>query len=390
MNETRETLALLGACLPLFSALIWMTMTALSVYDSRTELECRIKKTILWYYIFMVLVWLSLLFYTYIPAPTAYLTVPACLAYLLTPVQFYRYICALSETRKKLKPFFLWHYALPVLIVFVLGVYSLFVPRDYFFSILLMGLVSVTVYTVLSFVRLQRYYRVTAERTNKHFKPAHWIVRVMGLTAMLLLFTIIALELPGGEIITSWPMLSIALILVVQNFIMGYNMIRRNFLLYIPSVKKSMSETDTGLKKQKHKRSPQQLQNEVNALQDSQSDTGLTQKKFEHYISSHKSWLNPGLKITDLVLPLETNRTSLSNFINKVYKVNFNRYINRLRLAELEWLLSLPSNAGKTADELFHKAGFASRRNYIRAKMAEQNDNSNKDSNHTTDKEDAK
>lgn len=56
--------------------------------------------------------------------------------------------------------------------------------------------------------------------------------------------------------------------------------------------------------------------------------------------------------MTDLQETFHTNRTYLSNFVNRTYKVNFSCYINRLRLSELRRLQNLPSNAGKLATRL--------------------------------------
>ena len=48
--------------------------------------------------------------------------------------------------------------------------------------------------------------------------------------------------------------------------------------------------------------------------------------------------------MTDLVEDLDVNRTVLSAFINQTYSMNFNRYLNRFRLRELDRLRSHPAN----------------------------------------------
>ena len=93
----------------------------------------------------------------------------------------------------------------------------------------------------------------------------------------------------------------------------------------------------------------------------------LTRERFEKYITKRKPYLNPQLKITDLVEPLHANRTVISNFVNNAYSMNFNRYINHLRLEELERLQNSGKEDGKSKAELVAKAGFASMRNYTRA-----------------------
>ena len=54
--------------------------------------------------------------------------------------------------------------------------------------------------------------------------------------------------------------------------------------------------------------------------------------------------------------------------------MNFNRYLNRLRLKELEKLRSQPDGQGKSISSLLDKAGFKDFRNYSRAAAAERED----------------
>ena len=68
---------------------------------------------------------------------------------------------------------------------------------------------------------------------------------------------------------------------------------------------------------------------------------------------------------------MDVNRTALSAFINRTYGVNFNRYLNRLRLKELARLRSQPENQGKSISSLIDKVGFKDFRNYSRAVAAE-------------------
>ena len=62
--------------------------------------------------------------------------------------------------------------------------------------------------------------------------------------------------------------------------------------------------------------------------------------------------------MTDLVEDLDVNRTVLSAFINRTYGMNFNRYLNRFRLRELDRLRSHPANQGKSVSSLIGQVGF--------------------------------
>lgn len=89
---------------------------------------------------------------------------------------------------------------------------------------------------------------------------------------------------------------------------------------------------------------------------------------FERQVVGKKLFLNPQLRLSDLMELFHTNRTYLSGFINREYGYGFNGYINRLRLAELERLMALPSNRGKSVNKLYARAGFPNYQMYLRIK----------------------
>ena len=99
---------------------------------------------------------------------------------------------------------------------------------------------------------------------------------------------------------------------------------------------------------------------------DHEKSTRPSKIVFETYIRKEKPYLNPELKITDLTLPLATNRSYLSGFINKEYGMNFNCYINSLRLNELERLRRVHRNDGTSDTDLIYMAGFSSSHGYRR------------------------
>lgn len=94
----------------------------------------------------------------------------------------------------------------------------------------------------------------------------------------------------------------------------------------------------------------------------------LSRKLFEQQVIGKKMYLNPQLRLSDLMELFNTNRSYLSNFINETYDCGFNGYINRLRLRELERLMNLPSNRKKAATKLYAKAGFPNYQTYLRIK----------------------
>ena len=99
----------------------------------------------------------------------------------------------------------------------------------------------------------------------------------------------------------------------------------------------------------------------------------IEQKEFELYFRKQKPYLDPNLTISDVVKALQSNRTYLSKFINRVYGMNFNSYVNSWRLHEMKRLLAIPLNKEKTSNQLFKLAGFSAHRTYLRAKELDKN-----------------
>ncbi|MDR1096571.1 MAG: hypothetical protein LBL57_00410 [Tannerella sp.] len=93
----------------------------------------------------------------------------------------------------------------------------------------------------------------------------------------------------------------------------------------------------------------------------------LTRRRLEAWFRKKKPYLRGDFKITDAAKAMDVNRSVISAFINKNYGMNFNRFVNRWRLEELERLRLLPSNKGKSIAQLFAKAGFTEARQYRRA-----------------------
>lgn len=79
-----------------------------------------------------------------------------------------------------------------------------------------------------------------------------------------------------------------------------------------------------------------------------------------------KLHLNPDLKIWDITARLATNRTYLSNYINKHYGVNFSMFVNRYRVEEAKTLLGEKEGRLYSLEVIGEKCGFGSYNNFIR------------------------
>ncbi len=102
-----------------------------------------------------------------------------------------------------------------------------------------------------------------------------------------------------------------------------------------------------------------------------QEEKQVSRARFEEYMRRSKPYTNPNLRITDIAVDLNTNRTYISAFINREYGMNFNRLVNSYRLRELEKLRFSSAGASLSNVELIIASGFNSYRSYLRAKSNE-------------------
>jgi AraC-like DNA-binding protein len=99
---------------------------------------------------------------------------------------------------------------------------------------------------------------------------------------------------------------------------------------------------------------------------------GLTRERVDRYIDTRKPWLNPSFRLNDMSEDLYSNRAYVSAFINSEYGMNFNRFVNNFRLEEVERLRqeALLKRQRVSMLQLILNAGFSSYRSYLRAKEA--------------------
>ena len=78
-------------------------------------------------------------------------------------------------------------------------------------------------------------------------------------------------------------------------------------------------------------------------------------------------YLNKILTLNDLAALLHTNQTYLSALINQNYRINFNDYINQLRVREACKLISMVENQNLSIDHLANLSGFNSKSTFYAA-----------------------
>ncbi|MDR0892922.1 MAG: hypothetical protein LBN24_09950 [Mediterranea sp.] len=94
----------------------------------------------------------------------------------------------------------------------------------------------------------------------------------------------------------------------------------------------------------------------------------LNKHDFEQLFFGQKLYTNPQISAIEMAERLQVGRQTLSTFIRTTYQSNFPQLLNQCRIAEMERIASLPSNADKSLETLAREAGFSSLRSYYRYK----------------------
>ncbi|MFA9392993.1 MAG: helix-turn-helix domain-containing protein [Prolixibacteraceae bacterium] len=82
--------------------------------------------------------------------------------------------------------------------------------------------------------------------------------------------------------------------------------------------------------------------------------------EIENLITEKKVYLNIGLKITDMAGMLNTNRTYLSQEINRNFNLSFSQYINQFRFEEAKEILKSNKGNKLTLDQIAEMCGWRS------------------------------
>lgn len=367
---------------PAFSAVACGLLVAFSLQDCLTSEEKKLKHIMLFYLSVSGMGWYVTFCYQFAPVLFVWLHVVCLLTYILPAIFFYRIIRFLTRLGKP-EDFSRLHYLLPCLLAVLMLGWSLFVPfgvqleivtskarifpegyelyARFFTAKPLLRVIFGLAYYILTLWILIRYYKKANEKNTLVRKPAIWVLFLVGVSLASLFSSLLPTFMPRSRIFYSLWTFIVAGSIATQHILLSYHIIRRNYRLYIlperPSVAHSAKAgAGPGADVQPRRR---------------QHAGKITKARFDKFVRENKPYLQPGYKIADLVEDLDVNRTFLSAYINRTYGMNFNRYLNRCRLKELERLRLLPPNKGKSISSLVTQAGFRDYRTYARAAAAE-------------------
>lgn len=376
--------------IPFFSAIACGILVVFSLEDCLKREERKVKRIVLFYFLMSGMGWFVTISYAFSPVLFTWLNVVCLLTFILPAILFYRIIRFLTRLGQP-ENFSMLHYLLPGVLVMVTLVWSFLVPFDVQLAIVkgraeifptgyenfsrfytlkpLFRVVFGLAYYLLAIWVLTGYYKKATGKKAIVRKPAKWVLFLIGISLASLFSSVLpTFIMKRVEFYSSLWTLMVALSIAMQHVLLSYHIMRRDYVPYIISEKIQRQPEVT----KEQSRQPEKQPEEIKVKSPRKQHSGkLNRRSFETFIRNEKPYLNPDYKITDLVEALDVNRTALSAFVNRTYGMNFNRYLNRLRLKELERLRSLPDGQGKSISSLLDKVGFKDFRNYSRAAAAE-------------------
>ena len=356
---------ILAPAITSFAALLILTLDTMRGGSG----EWRLRSRVFLYFASTLVSWVSVLCYFHLPEVFVRINWLCYLAFMLIQVYFYGFIFRVTRIDAA-ERFSWWHYLLPSLISLGLLVLQLVTPEAeqlrvvmgrgeyggserlfYFYSNSKMAvrLAFTVVYTMLAFGRLARYRRFVAAHASGHPNLLRWVLGFLILSVLLFVIPSLTLIYSRNTVLNSVVMGFHVVVLLVQYCYLCYYVLTGHYVTIVedePSMmgpRTTEADSSTPLKKSQ-----------------------LSRERFEAYMQAERPFLNPNLKIVDLVEALGVNRTYISSFVNSEYGVNFNAYINQLRMQEYQRLLADSANDGRSKIELSEMAGFSSYRSFQR------------------------
>lgn len=345
----------------IFSALFCLILIALklinSTLDSLDYFTKRLSIVLVIFYFISILYNVTILLYVFDVKLFWWFKALNFQSVLLIPVIFYHIVFKLSRLKKEEK-FKYYHYLVCFLVGISYLVYSEFllnpastifkeenIKNTLFFDNgrIVARIIYNSFYLSLALYRLIRYRRnISNYSSDESQNSLRWLYSI---------FIIVFLLYPGPLLFYFIPDIKHSLMFgqLIPNFLfmffnisLCYNIFSQNFTLVHEDIVEDK-------KKQENKKG-----------------SPINKADFEAYIKNHKPYLNPQLKITDLLADLMTNRTYLSSFINTTYEMNFSQFINKCRFNEYLELKESIDQAQQVEGEIILASGFTSYESFKR------------------------
>ncbi len=295
-------------------------------------------------------------------------------ANLLVYPMYYQYIRLLTaDTRWSLK--YLYHYIPAIFFGTISGIMHLVYhqiahvnPEEYFREGYRMGVntentyfwvsvvygihrmvfaLQVVIYFIAGYVLIRRYReRILNYYSNHESRSIYWVSNIFLTLVITAIFSMVV-NILGKFIFINHPgmLLIPSLLFSTMIFILGFLANGQNQVVREIEIADQIEKEDQVTR--------------IHVPDDIES-------RLTDLFTREKLHLTPDLKIWDVSSRVGTNRTYLSNYINKKYDVSFSMYVNRFRIDDAKKLLSGKEAGLYSLEVIAERCGFGSYNNFIR------------------------
>lgn len=375
MNHIYQTIF---ATIPAASSLICMAFLLSAYADRLLAIEKYIKRLLLIYFGQNIVNWFFTALSPVSGGFTQYLFPFTALNLQLIQVTYFHVISIITSTDGEKRNKIGFHYVIPFLLCLVVCIFLysalVFFPSREEAILLFKPYLFISVASYAAFYNTQiilsiwnSYKSLASEHRINDWNKLKWLKSIV-LFKVLLLFVYTFLNATS-----SYQNILYVVLIPIQQLILIYNVLLRNYIFKKSHIQLNKTLESSGLIVDSYNLITTQGQNGTTKDNPNNTSSLLSQVELETYFRKNKPYLDPHLKMEDLVTSFTTNRAYFSKFINQAYGVNFSNYINIWRIKELNSLQKQPEHRGKDLQTLITMAGFGSTRNYWRVKKKLEN-----------------
>ena len=339
-----RTLILLFTCfVPLFTAVVGTIIEAISLQDSVTVREKHVKRMLMCYFLMFIFIGTGVATGVALPKITIQILPLTVFSLYIAPVLYYRFVYLLTNTENKETSHFSRYYLFPVLSALGFCTFYYTVPPAIrlqlvvertvagypvttfiFKTIPLVQFALAILYMSLVFRKLAICYRQNGPKSVLWKKWFHISVFLCSLTIIW----------SGAFCLTTCRQVAVAAlsIAIVAAWIQAIHLcchtFNRRSLLFLPLTiapiplkmpsREQLFEQRNG--SGRHRTYTRWTQTGVPVKVE---PAPLNRKLFEQQVIGRKLYLNPQLRLSDLMELFNTNRSYLSGFINETYGCGF-------------------------------------------------------------------
>ncbi len=356
--EIKHLLLFISFSVAVFSAFFCSILLLMRLFSQVDKYVRRVIVLLIWGYV-MEMIYITTIFFYNFDQEAFIQTKPFnFLSMLVLPVMFYHLVFKLTRLRTS-EEFTLWHYAAPYVLAAAYGIWFMQMPEEirrntndktfqwgtgyegfviFDYARFYIRITLSLIYTYLSIRRVILYRKeIVQYSSNIEVASLRWLYQIFGALFLVIPFPLLYYFIDNEAYTRFIGLIIPNLFLLFLNVILCYHIFRQNFILLTEDIiADRLAEQEKGSREM------------------------LNHETVSRYMIQEKPYLDPNLKITDLITVFGTNRTYLSSFINTTYGLNFSMYINRFRLEEFERLKKLPEYENAEDEELVYLSGFRS------------------------------